>query len=594
MALAVVGDNLWVLAGDESGVNGAITVLSPSLRVLATYPTGPPHPLALLFDGHSVWVGSSRDSTVTKMAPDGTVLATIEVEGAPVALGFDGERIWVTTSAGTLTRLSLDGEVYSVLRTGANPVAMAWDGLAMWLARPVRADVFSGTTSRGVVSRLEVHDAPIPASPSVSRAEEIAPPEADMAQYVLAQDQVQQIPGFPGWTEIRALNSFDLADELGAHVLDLLEGLGFQGAFGADECSFGEGTTVVCARQWLLGFESQEGATQFMERLRAPAYPFHAVSAPLLTNEAGFGTGGLDFETWFQEMEPEAFGRGAFTVETSAGFLGLLEQIGLKGRAEDDFHGWVRYGNLVSLLFVNAGVDLTAGEASVKEFLATRSGPFYTMAQFQDLLRAAYQGLKEGATRPPVEEVKLTYSLSVSISPRGAGTVTLSPPGGSYLSDSGVTITASPAPGYVLSHIEGTLAHTSDPMVFRIHMNSNQSITAYFKPAPTPTPTPVPTPTPTPTPIPIEATTPTAQAAPAPTLAAVRYIVGREPWGLAFDGEHTWVANSGNDTVTKLRAADGTNLGTFPVGHGPIDLAFDGGKPVGAEQRRRHGQQVGP
>ena len=140
-----------------------------------------------------------------------------------------------------------------------------------------------------------------------------------------------------------------------------------------------------------------------MQRLRAPAYPFLAISAPLLANEAGFGIGGLDFEIWFQEVDPEAFGRGAFAVEMSAAFLPVLEQIGLRGRAEDGLHGWVRYGNLVSLVLVNAGVDLTDEEQSVKELLATRSGPFYTMEQFQELLRAAYLDLKEGAARPSLE-----------------------------------------------------------------------------------------------------------------------------------------------------------------------------------------------
>jgi DNA-binding beta-propeller fold protein YncE len=36
------------------------------------------------------------------------------------------------------------------------------------------------------------------------------------------------------------------------------------------------------------------------------------------------------------------------------------------------------------------------------------------------------------------------------------------------------------------------------------------------------------------------------------------------------------VTNNGNDTVTKLQASDGANLGTFPVGTNPIGVAFDG------------------
>ena len=45
---------------------------------------------------------------------------------------------------------------------------------------------------------------------------------------------------------------------------------------------------------------------------------------------------------------------------------------------------------------------------------------------------------------------------------------------------------------------------------------------------------------------------------------------------MAFDGVNVWVANWGDGTVTKLRASDGANLGTFTVGSNPDGLAFDG------------------
>jgi hypothetical protein len=52
--------------------------------------------------------------------------------------------------------------------------------------------------------------------------------------------------------------------------------------------------------------------------------------------------------------------------------------------------------------------------------------------------------------------------------------------------------------------------------------------------------------------------------------------VGAQPSGVAFDGANIWVVNS-NGTVTKLRASDGTNLGTFNVGASPGGgVAFDG------------------
>lgn len=54
------------------------------------------------------------------------------------------------------------------------------------------------------------------------------------------------------------------------------------------------------------------------------------------------------------------------------------------------------------------------------------------------------------------------------------------------------------------------------------------------------------------------------------------FAVGPFPFGLAFDGANIWVASSGSNNVTKLRASNGANLGIFPVGNGPQNMAFDG------------------
>jgi DNA-binding beta-propeller fold protein YncE len=45
---------------------------------------------------------------------------------------------------------------------------------------------------------------------------------------------------------------------------------------------------------------------------------------------------------------------------------------------------------------------------------------------------------------------------------------------------------------------------------------------------------------------------------------------------VAFDSANVWVVNGGSFNVTKLRAIDGNNLGTFPVGASPTGVAFDG------------------
>jgi glutamine cyclotransferase len=65
-----------------------------------------------------------------------------------------------------------------------------------------------------------------------------------------------------------------------------------------------------------------------------------------------------------------------------------------------------------------------------------------------------------------------------------------------------------------------------------------------------------------------------------PSLAS--YAVGDQPRALLFDGQALWVANTFDNTLTKLSASDcaasdcGRTLGTFPVDSLPSALAFDG------------------
>ena len=210
------------------------------------------------------------------------------------------------------------------------------------------------------------------------------PPDADLAQYVLAKDQVQQVPGCAGWTDVPGYDMVEFIEEVPGWVA-LFEGLDFQDALEASGCGRSEGTVEIDATQVVFRFASQEGATQFMERLRVPAYPFLVMSEPLLSTYASY-RGTLDFETWFQELDPQAFGPGAFAVETSAALPALLEElVGLRGTTE--------------------------GEAYVEELLATRTGPFYTMEQFEALLENAYRNLKEGASLPAVEEKETLWQV---------------------------------------------------------------------------------------------------------------------------------------------------------------------------------------
>src|SRR5579863_7335607 len=54
------------------------------------------------------------------------------------------------------------------------------------------------------------------------------------------------------------------------------------------------------------------------------------------------------------------------------------------------------------------------------------------------------------------------------------------------------------------------------------------------------------------------------------------FPVGKQPYGVAFDGENIWTANNGDGTVSKVRSSDGTTLGAFNVGSSPMGVTFDG------------------
>jgi Tol biopolymer transport system component len=69
-----------------------------------------------------------------------------------------------------------------------------------------------------------------------------------------------------------------------------------------------------------------------------------------------------------------------------------------------------------------------------------------------------------------------TYTLTVSV--RGEGALSLSPPGGSYEAGTQVTLTATPAPGWWLSGWSGDLTGSQNPA--NETMSSNKSVAAIF------------------------------------------------------------------------------------------------------------------
>ena len=102
-----------------------------------------------------------------------------------------------------------------------------------------------------------------------------------------------------------------------------------------------------------------------MQRLKGSNYPLTVFYQPLIAAEHGVIH---DYRTMFHELDQDEFGPLAFAIETSADLSAPVEDLlGLSGHAEDDFHGWVRYGNLVSLLMVQVGIDITESTESIPD-----------------------------------------------------------------------------------------------------------------------------------------------------------------------------------------------------------------------------------
>jgi len=76
-----------------------------------------------------------------------------------------------------------------------------------------------------------------------------------------------------------------------------------------------------------------------------------------------------------------------------------------------------------------------------------------------------------------------TYTLSVQANPYGSGTISLSPPGGSYTEGTVVTLAATPASEYsYFDHWGGSLTGSENPTT--ITMNGDKNVIAYFTATP--------------------------------------------------------------------------------------------------------------
>lgn len=142
---------LWT----ANAIAGTVTKVSPDGQVEADTPVGK-GPLALAFDGSSLWIANKEGKSLVRMDPvTAQVAATVGLVGEPLALTFDGRWLWV--ALGDLGRvIQIDpktGAVGAQVDTRADPSALAFDGESLWAAAPKAGKVFRISPTRAKVTQ---------------------------------------------------------------------------------------------------------------------------------------------------------------------------------------------------------------------------------------------------------------------------------------------------------------------------------------------------------------------------------------------------------------------------------------------------------
>jgi uncharacterized repeat protein (TIGR02543 family) len=149
------------------------------------------------------------------------------------------------------------------------------------------------------------------------------------------------------------------------------------------------------------------------------------------------------------------------------------------------FKPWERYTLSVSINPPEAGSVSPQGgeyESGVQVTLTASPASGYTFDHWSGNASGTTSGItiamdSDKSVTANFKTIAQTYTLTTSVSPPGAGSV--SPPGGEYESGVQVTLTASPASGYTFDHWSGSASGTTSGIT--ITMDSDKSVTANFK-----------------------------------------------------------------------------------------------------------------
>jgi len=151
---------LWT----ANAIAGTVTKVSPDGQVESDTPVGK-GPLALAFDGSSLWIANKEGKSLVRMDPATSQVAeTIDLRGEPLALIYDGGSLWVALgNLGQVIQVDPQtGVVGEQVDTGADPSALVFAGESLWAAAPKAGRVFRISPTEGqVTNTITVEGAPI-------------------------------------------------------------------------------------------------------------------------------------------------------------------------------------------------------------------------------------------------------------------------------------------------------------------------------------------------------------------------------------------------------------------------------------------------
>jgi hypothetical protein len=130
--IAFDGTNMWTTNFGASPTS--VTKVAPD-GTMTTYTGTASYPEAIAFDGTNMWVTNYGSASVTKITPAGTMTTYAGVGTGPRGIAFDGTNMWVTSYNGnSVTKVTSAGATTTYSGTGAGPIGIAFDGTNMWTA----------------------------------------------------------------------------------------------------------------------------------------------------------------------------------------------------------------------------------------------------------------------------------------------------------------------------------------------------------------------------------------------------------------------------------------------------------------------------